>query len=199
MNRAVAAAVVVFALAGTTAVYAQHWPGQWFRFQRFSSDDMSALADARIAAIKAGLRLTADQEKLWPPVEAAARDLARLRIERISARREEFRDQRDREPRSPDDLFERFKRRADNMTTSAAGLKKLADAAEPLYRSLNEDQKRRLVLLARPGMAMHRLERRMGDRTDFERGRDDFRYERRPGRERDRGYDDRPSTGLERL
>ena len=29
MKRAVIAAVVVFVVAGTTAVYAQHWPGRW--------------------------------------------------------------------------------------------------------------------------------------------------------------------------
>ena len=85
MRRAIIAAGVVFVLAGTTAVYAQHWPqwpGRWHGFSR-SADDMSALADARIAAVKAGLRLTAEQEKMWPPVEAAARDLAKLRIDRV--------------------------------------------------------------------------------------------------------------------
>jgi hypothetical protein len=134
MKRAAIAAIVVFVVAGTTAVYAQHWPGRWHGFSRATPDDMSALADARIAAIKVGLRLTAEQESLWPPVEAAARELAKQRIDRIAARREDSRDRR--EPPSPDELFDRFKRRADNMTASAAGMKKLAEAAEPLYRSL---------------------------------------------------------------
>ena len=48
--------------------------------------DIAAFGDARIAALHAGLKLTAEQEKLWPPVEAALRDLAKQRSERFAAR-----------------------------------------------------------------------------------------------------------------
>ena len=34
------------------------------------------MLDARLAGLKAGLRLTPDQEKLWGPFEAAVRDFA---------------------------------------------------------------------------------------------------------------------------
>ena len=51
-----------------------------------SPEDRAAFADARIAAVKAGLKLTPDQEKLWPPVEAAVRDFAKMRIDRANAR-----------------------------------------------------------------------------------------------------------------
>jgi hypothetical protein len=37
------------------------------------------------------------------------------------------------------------------MTTRAAGLKKLADASEPLYKSLDEGQKHRFTMLMRMG------------------------------------------------
>ena len=195
MRRAIIAAGVVFVIAGTTAVYAQHWPnwpGRWHHSFARSPDDMSALADARIAAIKAGLRLNPDQEKLWPPVEAAARDLAKLRIDRFAERRADDRRGRD---ASPDELFERFKRRADDMTASAAGMKKLADAADPLYRSLNDDQKRRLVMLAGPAGRPHRMMmRHWRERTDFNAPDQDYRPF---GRERDRG--DRPHPQSERL
>ena len=195
MRRAIIAAGVVFVIAGTTAVYAQHWPqwpGRWHGFTH-STDDMSAFADARIAAVKAGLRLTADQEKLWPPVEAAARDLAKQRIDRVAERRAEDRRGRD---ASPDELFDRFKRHADEMTASAAGMKKLADASEPLYRSLNDDQKRRLVTLAAPGGRSHmrHMMRHWRERTDFNGPGQDYRPF---GRERDRG--DSPYQGPERL
>jgi hypothetical protein len=161
MKRAVIAALVVFVVAGTTAVYAQHWPGRWHGMWRHSTDDVSAFADARIAAVKAGLRLTPDQERLWPPVEAAARDLARQRIGQIGERREAWRDGRG--SRSPDEMFDRFKRRADGMAASAAGMQRLAEAAEPLYRTLSEDQKRRLVTLASPHAGM-RWRDHWGDR-----------------------------------
>ena len=39
--------------------------------------------------------------------------------------------------------------RAEMMGQRAAGLKKLADAAGPLYKSLDDGQKRRFALLAR--------------------------------------------------
>jgi len=182
MKRAVIAAIVVFVVAGTTAVYAQHWPGRWHGGWRASTDDMSALADARIAAVKVGLRLSQDQERLWPPVEAAARELAKQRIDQVAARREARRDGR--EQRSPDELFDRFKRRADSMAASAAGMQKLAEAAEPLYRSLNDDQKRRLVMLAGPFGGRHWGERhRWRERTGFEERREGWRF----GRDREGG------------
>jgi hypothetical protein len=191
MNRAAIAAVIVFAVAGTTAVYAQQWPGRWRGAFAMSTDDMSAMADARIAGVKAGLRLTPDQEKLWPPVEAAARDFAKLRVERMGARRDAMRDRREHRsddmrgqagPRSPDDMFESFKRRADAMSTSAAAMKKLSDAADPLYKSLNDDQKRRLVMLVRPGMRGHMEQRRRWqERTESDHGQEGQRFHRERG------------------
>jgi hypothetical protein len=41
--------------------------------------------------------------------------------------------------------------RADNMATSAASMKKLADAIDPLYKSLDDGQKQRFALLYRAG------------------------------------------------
>ena len=54
--------------------------------------DRAAFLDARIAALKAGLELSAEQEKNWPPLESAMRDLAKERAARFAAwrqRREE--------------------------------------------------------------------------------------------------------------
>src|SRR5689334_470656 len=89
MRRFTIAAVAVLAIAGTTAVYAQYRP--WFHdhhmhHMRMNPEDRAAMVDARIAAVHAGLKLNADQEKLWPPVEGAVRDFAKLRIDRANAR-----------------------------------------------------------------------------------------------------------------
>ncbi|WP_457091565.1 hypothetical protein [Microvirga sp. P5_D2] len=46
---------------------------------RLSPEDLSAFVDAHIAALRAGLKLTAEQEKLWPPVEDAMRNHDGLR------------------------------------------------------------------------------------------------------------------------
>src|SRR5882757_10028323 len=84
MRKFTIAAVAVLAIAGSTAVYAQHC--HWsFSHMRMNPEDRAAFADARIAAVHAGLKLSADQEKLWPPVEAAVREFAKLRIDRANA------------------------------------------------------------------------------------------------------------------
>ena len=74
MRKFAIAAVAVLAIAGSTAVYAQHrhW---WPRPFADEPGGPGGLADARIAAVHAGLKLTADQEKLWPPVEAAVQGI----------------------------------------------------------------------------------------------------------------------------
>ena len=58
------------------------------RWSALSPEDRAAFADARIAALHAGLKLTSDQEKLWPPVEAAIRDMVKLRQQRREAMRD---------------------------------------------------------------------------------------------------------------
>ena len=176
--RKLALAVAALAIAGSTAVYAQHH--RWFHeymHTRMSPEDRAAFADARIAAVHAGLKLSADQEKLWPPVEAAVRDFAKLRIDRANARMNAKPD----DAQQPDDPVARLRQRADNMATSAAALKKIADAADPLYKTLDDGQKRRLAILThhgehwREGGWMHRGFERggMGGDRDRDRDRDD--------------------------
>ena len=48
--------------------------------QRSAAAD-EALLDARLAGMKAGLKLTPDQEKLWGPFEAAVRDASKAHME----------------------------------------------------------------------------------------------------------------------
>src|SRR5882672_9704312 len=102
------AAVAVLAIAGSTAVYAQH--RHWgYGQMRMNPEDRAAYADARIAAVHAGLKLTADQEKLWPPVEAAVKEFAKLRINRANARMNA--PQGDSSAQKPDDPVGRLRER----------------------------------------------------------------------------------------
>ena len=199
MRKFAIAAVAVLAIAGSTAVYAQH--RHWGHgFSRMSPEDRSAYTDARIAAVHAGLKLTADQEKLWPPVEAAIKEFAKLRIDRANARMNA--PQGDAGAQKPDDPVTRLRERADNMATSAAAMKKIADAADPLYKTLDDGQKRRLAVLTgmdrrfggrgEGGWRQHRLER-------FERDRDDGGRERGYDRNRFDRDDAQPKGGPERL
>ena len=149
MNRFAIAGIAALAIAGSTAVYAQRpWFHEHMQHMRMSPEDRAAFADARIAAVHAGLKLSPDQEKLWPPVEAAVRDFAKLRIDRANAR---MNAKPDDEQQKPDDPVARLRQRADNMATSAAALKKIADAADPLYKTLDDGQKRRLAMLTHHG------------------------------------------------
>ena len=122
---------------------------------RMNPEDRAAFTDARIAAVHAGLKLNADQEKLWPPVEAAVRDFAKLRIDRANARMNAQRDD-SQDQQKPDDPVTRLRERADNMATTAAAMKKIADAADPLYKTLDDGQKRRLAILTHMGQPVRR-------------------------------------------
>src|SRR6185437_10849166 len=78
-------AAAVLAIAGSTFVYAQQRSGEsdfdgasrFAEHMRPSVGDVRAFADARIAALKAGLQLTPEQEKNWAPFEQALRDLVK--------------------------------------------------------------------------------------------------------------------------
>ncbi|HZL30010.1 MAG TPA: Spy/CpxP family protein refolding chaperone [Pseudolabrys sp.] len=142
MWKSVLAGTTALAIAGTTLAYAQHGPGKRERADHWrpSVQDMAAFSDARIAALHAGLQLNAEQEKNWPAVGAALRDAAKQRSERFAARASADK---------PKDPIERLGLRAQAMTERGAGLKKLADAAGPLYTSLDDGQKHRFMVLAR--------------------------------------------------
>jgi hypothetical protein len=141
-----AIAVVISATAPLT-VKAQDWgvygsDRSEEQNYRFSTEDLKAFADVRIAALKAGLQLTQEQQTNWPPFEQALRDLATLRIERIRAR--ESGDQQEPSPNP----FDRLEHRAEAMSAFAAALKRVADSGIPLYQSLTDGQKSRFVYLA---------------------------------------------------
>lgn len=212
MKKSIIAGVAAVAILGSTAVYAQH--RYHHHHQRMSSEDRAAFVDAKIAAVKAGLQLTPDQEKMWPPVEGAVRDFAKQRIALANARASE-RDARRAEPdqrgsadRRPGDQgsrdqslkdqaandqardpIARLRDRADRMAATAAGLKKIVDAADPLYKSLDDGQKRRLSMLTRMG-GPHGWRGRGFERDGF----DGDRFDRDRGPDRDRG-----NGGSERL
>ena len=93
----------------------------------------------------------------------------------------------------PDDPVARLRERADNMAATAAAMKKIADAADPLYKTLDDGQKRRLAVLTRmgrfgggEGWRHRRFERVSMDRDDGgrDRGYDRDRYDRDGGPDR---------------
>jgi LTXXQ motif family protein len=148
MRRFTVAAIAVLAIAGSTAVYAQRsWLSDHMHHMRMNPEDRAAFADAKIAAVHAGLKLNAEQEKLWPPIESAVRDLVKIRLDRANARMQAPPDAQS--AQGADDPVTRLRERADTMAATAAAMKKIADAADPLYKTLDDSQKRRLAALTR--------------------------------------------------
>jgi len=153
MWKAMLAGTTAITVIGASLVYAQQTtPGRDNAPQRprLSQEDRAALTDARIAGLKGGLKLTPAQEKNWPAVEAALRERAKLRADRFEQFRK-LREQRGADPSQRGDMLERMRMRADAMASSAASLKKLTDAIDPLYKSLDDGQKQRFALLYRAG------------------------------------------------
>ena len=176
MWKTVLAGSTALAIAGATLAYAQQGPADRDFAPRWrpSAQDIAAFGDARIAALHAGLQLTAEQEKNWPAVESVLRDLAKQRSERLAARASADR---------PKDPLERLALRADVLSQRGSALKKLADAAGPLYKSLDEAQKHRFVVLARLGGRRTRYARTArldASRPGWLRARPDGSRRRRP-------------------
>jgi hypothetical protein len=165
MLKPMIAGMAALMIVGTGLAVAEQSPRTDAPRYRPTVEDMAALTDARIAALKAGLKLTAEQEKNWPAVEAAIRALAKQRADRIAERHA----QREARPRDDarrrPDTIERLRRGASALNTRAAALTRLADAAEPLYNSLDGGQKHRFGLLLRMSRGFgpvghHRWQRR---------------------------------------
>jgi zinc resistance-associated protein len=176
MWKSVLAGTTALVIAGSSLVYAQQRDGRADPARgQPNVEDMRAFAEARLAALKAGLMLTPEQERNWPAFEQAARDLAKQRLERRNA----FASARgDGESRSADPI-ERMRRRGEMMTETGAALKKFADAMEPLYKSLDDSQKRRFAMF-----------HRSGGRDSGRGGRDGREFRGRESRREFRGRDD---------
>ena len=149
MLKIIAVAATALFVTVSTLAYAQAPSTR--ELERLTEADMAHLTDARVNVVKAALHLTADQEKLWPPVEEAIRARARDRQTRIANLQKEADELRGRSrleilrDRNPIDFLNR---RADALAQRAADLKKLAEAWQPLYQTLTPEQKRRMAHLA---------------------------------------------------
>ena len=117
MKKTLIAGLTALALIGTQAAFAQQPApeGAMPEHHRFSAADMKAFTDAKVAALKAGLELTADQEKNWAPVEQAIRAMAEARQARWAERREHAK---------TEDGIAKLRARADAMTQRGGGPQK---------------------------------------------------------------------------
>ncbi len=147
MRRAIVAGAVALVIAGTSVVQAQHrGDADGGRRWQPSIEDLRAFGEARLAALKAGLMLTAEQERNWPAFEQAARDLGKLRVDQVTAMRNATPSR---------DPVERLRQRATAMADTSAALKKLAEATDPLYKSSRRQPEASVLDAQPPGGLAH--------------------------------------------
>jgi hypothetical protein len=150
MRKIATAAAIAALVAASAATPALAQSPSHQAIERSGASNWESLTEARINIVKAALQLTPDQEKYWPPIEDAIRARAKDRQTRVAAVAEEvrklrtgdFEAVRDRKP------IEFLRQHSDALVQRAADLKKLADAWQPLYQTLDSNQKRRMAFLA---------------------------------------------------
>jgi LTXXQ motif family protein len=163
MKSLLVAALVAGSLSASTFALAAEGDQQASRAERVQhwAADRETVLDAKLAGMKAGLRMTPDQEKLWGPFEAAVKDADKSRMDAMGQRM-----QAQGEHMSPVDRLEAM---SDRLSQGAANVKKIAEAAKPLYDSLDESQKHKFGMLGRMLMpersrfAMDMMHHHMGE------------------------------------
>ena len=105
----------------------QHW-----------ADDHETMMDARLGGMKAALKLTPEQNPLWEAFENAVRGGAKSRMDDMREMMEN---------RGRMSSVERMDATAGHMARRADELKKISEAAKPLYGSLDDTQKYKFDLL----------------------------------------------------
>jgi hypothetical protein len=100
-----------------------------------TAEQIVANSDAYIERIKTELQLTPEQEKNWTAFNSAMHYLGHNGADRLNLRI--ARAQRD----PPDDIIEQMRNEAQFLNDRAVDQRNVADAAEPLFASLNDKQK----------------------------------------------------------
>jgi hypothetical protein len=102
---------------------------------QLTAEQIVANSDANIERIKKELSLTPEQEKHWAGFNSAMHYLGHNGADRLNLR--VARAKRD----PPDDIIEQMRNEAQFLNDRAVDQRGVADAAEPLYSSLDDKQK----------------------------------------------------------
>jgi hypothetical protein len=119
--------------------------------ERLNATELNTLTDMRVDLVKAALQLTPEQEKLWPPVESAIRANAEDRRARIAKVQETVGirgDQSRADVMRNRDPIALLQRRSQALAQRSADLDRLAEAWQPLYNTLSQEQRQRMASLA---------------------------------------------------
>ncbi len=118
---------------GTKQVMTQ--PGE----PQLTAEQIVANSDANIERIKTELKLTPEQEKHWNGFNSAMHYLGNNGADRLNLRIARAK----RDP--PDDIIEQMRNEAQFLNDRAVDQRNVADAAEPLFASLDEKQKKQFI------------------------------------------------------
>ncbi|MFG3593185.1 Spy/CpxP family protein refolding chaperone [Bradyrhizobium sp. RDI18] len=102
---------------------------------QLTAEQIVANSDANIERIKKELNLTPEQEKHWAAFNSAMHYLGHNGADRLNLR--VARAKRD----PPDDIIEQMRNEAQFLNDRAVDQRNVADAAEPLFATLNDKQK----------------------------------------------------------
>jgi hypothetical protein len=102
---------------------------------QLTAEQIVASSDANIERIKAELKLTPEQEKNWAGFSSAMHYLGHNGADRLNLRIARAK----RDP--PDDIIEQMRNEAQFLNDRAVDQRSVADAAEPLFASLDDKQK----------------------------------------------------------
>ncbi|MGQ0685775.1 Spy/CpxP family protein refolding chaperone [Bradyrhizobium sp.] len=106
---------------------------------QLSAEQIVASSDANIERIKKELNLTPEQEKHWSAFNSAMHYLGHNGADRLKLR--VARAQRD----PPDDIIEQMRNEAQFLNDRAVDQRNVADAADPLFASLDDKQKQYFI------------------------------------------------------
>ena len=104
-----------------------------------TAEQIVANSDANIERIKTELKLTPEQEKHWAGFNSAMHYLGHNGADRLNLRIARAK----RDP--PDDIIEQMRNEAQFLNDRAVDQRNVADAAEPLFASLDDKQKARFI------------------------------------------------------
>jgi len=102
---------------------------------QLTAEQIVANSDANIERIKIELKLTPEQEKHWTGFNSAMHYLGHNGADRLNLRIARAK----RDP--PDDIIEQMRNEAQFLNDRAVDQRNVADAAEPLFASLDDKQK----------------------------------------------------------
>ncbi len=140
MNRILVAALTGALLIAAPAAQAQTAssvgvPQEPPAVELYRAADAQAVLEARLLALKTVMSLNPERQKLWPPVEAAIRAVAKLSAERRAERAKAL---------PPADFVEILERTVDAEALRARDLKTVTAALKLLVASLTPGQLRRI-------------------------------------------------------